>query len=114
MWGWGFNLGWIHDVFIQNPLRSLYFKGPEAMGFWAGMDMADICSSLTTTSAAFWLQHHNECLDLCEKRFGAFSTTVNFVVYTIILIRVLNGIVFHVCFTRPVMSEIRMLLENKV
>lgn len=106
-------LSWVHSVFIQNPLRSLYFSGPDVLGFWGGADLVDICASLTTTSAAFWSQHYSECVDVCEKRFTAFSTSINFVIYILILLRVVNALVFHFCFTRPVMSELRTLIRNK-
>jgi hypothetical protein len=106
-------LSWVHSFFIQTPLRSLYFKGPDGMGFWGGAEVTDICASLTTTSAAFWSQHYGECVDVCEKRFQAFSTSVNFVLYILILFRVVNALAFHFCFTRPVMSELRALLGDK-
>lgn len=108
--------GWVrslHHTFIQAPLRELYFNGPESLGFWGGIEFADICFSLTNTSSTFWLEHLGECVEMCEKKFGAFNTVVNFVIYVVILFRVVNGVMFHFCFTRPFIAEFRRLRTHE-
>jgi len=99
----------LHSTFIRAPLRELYFNGPESLGFWGGIEIADICFSLTNTSSTFWVEHLGECADMCEKKFCAFNTFVNFAIYVIILFRVVNGVMFHICFTRPFIAEFRRL-----
>ena len=99
----------LHRTFVEVPLRELYFNGPESLGVWGGIEIADICFSLTNTSSMFWVEHLGECSDMCEKKFGAFNTAVNFVIYVIILLRVVNGVMFHLCFTRPFLAEFRRL-----
>jgi hypothetical protein len=108
--------GWVrslHHTFIQAPLRELYFNGPESLGFWDGIEFADICFSLTNTSSTFWLEHLGECVEMCDKKFGAFNTVVNFVIYVVILFRVVNGVMFHFCFTRPFIAEFRRLRTHE-
>lgn len=108
LWAWLFH---IHTLAIQQPLRSLYFRGPEALGFWGGAAIEDICYSLTATPSTFWTQHMQQCMQLCEQKLDAFTTAVNFVIYFVILVRLVNGLMFHVCFTRPVLAELRRMRE---
>ena len=99
----------IHTTFIRQPLYSLYFNGPESLGFWGGAAPEDICFSLTATPSSFWQTNPIQCTNLCEQKFGAFSTFINFALYAVTLFRLANGIMFHVCFTRPVLSELKRL-----
>lgn len=98
---------WLHTTLIHNPLYSLYFKGPENIGFWGGAAREDICFSLTTSPSSFWQENPIQCNILCEQRFEAFITLINFIIYSVIMVRLVNGIVFHLCFTRPVLKELR-------
>jgi len=83
MWFW---LSSITRVFVETPLRHLYFHGPwlNSFGFWGGMATHDVCAHLTRTGAALWLSSsHNsaECLDLVERHFQAFMTGANTLLY---------------------------------
>ncbi len=105
----------LHATLIRQPLYNLYFLGPDTLGFWAGAAPEDICFSLTATPSSFWRQNPIECTMLCEQKFTGFCTFVNFVMYAALLVRVLNAAVFHLCFTRPVLGELkRMRLERRV
>lgn len=97
----------IHTTLIRQPLHSLYFDGPESVGFWGGAANEDICFSLTATPSGFWQENPLQCSRLCEQKFEAFATFINFAVYTVVLLRFVNAIVFHMCFTRPVLCELR-------
>ena len=96
-----------HNVFIKNPLRTLYFHGPTALGFWGGAATHDICFSLTNTPSNFWEIHPLDCQQLCEQKFNAFSVAIIFIMYIVVGLRVLEAVTFHMCFTRPILTELR-------
>ncbi len=99
---------------IDAPLRALYFRGPVALGFWGGASPEDICYTLTGTSASFWTQHGAQCAQLCDQKFDTIHTTLHFAVYVVILYRLVNALIFYVCFTRPVLWELRELSRPRV
>jgi len=99
----------LHETFITRPLRQLYFNGPSGLGFWDGTSWEDICFSISGTPSSFWVSHMDPCLKMCEQKFFSFGTAVNFIVYSYILIRGVNGLMFHFSFTRPVLRELAHL-----
>jgi hypothetical protein len=98
----------LHALLITNPLHQLYFHGPSTLGFWNSAPPEDICSTLTGTPSYFWSTHVEQCAELREQKFRSFSVGVNFIVYSYILLRCLNGFMFHLSFTRPVLQELRI------
>lgn len=103
-------LRWIHSVarlFIYTPLRALYFNGPTTVGFWGGAQPHDICFSITGTTSSFWLDHVQECDRLCEQKFDAFAVFVIFGLYIAMLAKFVDAITIHICFTRPILGELR-------
>ena len=86
----------ITRVFIENPLRQLYFYGPwlNSFGFWSGMALYDICAYLTRTGAALWQAGRNdsECSELVERHFQAFLTGANTALYVATAYFVLTGV----------------------
>lgn len=102
-------LATVHTTLIRQPLRALYFNGPENLGFWGGAVQADICFSLTSTPSSFWQHNPIQCNTLCDQKFEAFSTFINFAIYAVLMLRVVNGLMFHVCFMRPVLRELERI-----
>jgi hypothetical protein len=109
-------LQWVHTTFILTPLHELYFHGPllHGWGFWGGNAPETVCASMLPGShASFWLQHLHDCDALLQQRFHAFSVGVHFVVYTLILFKLLQGILFHCLVIQPALSRIECLLNRK-
>lgn len=84
------------------------------MGFWGGTSWEDVCFSLSGTPSSFWVLHMDPCIEMCEQKFVSFSTAVNFIVYSYILLRVVNGFMFHISFTRPVLRELAQLRQPSI
>ena len=94
-------LAQIYELSIENTFRQLYFKGPSSFGFWSGQEIEDICYSITSTPASFWMLHYTQCVELCEQRFQSFMATVNFVLYFFVVYRVIQGCFFYMFVIRP-------------
>ena len=92
---------------VWEPLHTLYFRGPTSLGFWGGAAEEDICFTLTGTTSLFWIQHMDECTTLTHQKFDAFTTVVMFVFYFTTLYRLCTVLAFHVCFTQPILRELR-------
>lgn len=58
------------------------------MGFWGGKDTFVICQLLTNHNQLFWYDNPIECNKLIEDRFLSFKTTIEIVLYFIILFRI--------------------------
>ena len=99
----------VHSTCVRQPLRELYFKGPEKLGFWGGAAIEDICFSITSTPSLFWQQHTIQCYEICEQHFTSFFTIINFGLYCGIMLKIVNALVFHVCITRPMIQELRQI-----
>jgi hypothetical protein len=101
-------------LIIHNPLRTLYFNGPTALGFWGGALPQDICFSLTGTPSVFWAQHVQECMRLCEHKFDAFAVIITFGVYVALVFRCVEAVAMHLCFTRPILCELRRRRKTRI
>ena len=96
-------------TFITQPLSTLYFNGPTTLGFWGGATPQDICFSLTGTTSSFWASQPEQCTQLTNQKFEAFTTVVMFLFYTLFIYRLFNILTLHVCFTQPVLRELRAM-----
>lgn len=83
---------YIKQVLLVEPLRRLYFDGPDlksfgiiSCGFWNGISKPEICALLTTISEHHWRQHSELCDERIERQFLAFVVTVEFVIYVIMM-----------------------------
>lgn len=54
--------------------NTIYLHGPSlwGYGFWEGASEADICSSVTGVSSAFWMTNESMCLEIIERKSDAF------------------------------------------
>lgn len=100
------------QFFIFDPLRVLFLRGPSMLGFWGGAAVSDICASMTQVAASFWDQHPAQCLDIIDQKVDTLLVGIVFLFCVMVVYRVLTAITFHVCFTRPVIQEIRHLLTH--
>jgi len=103
-------MNWVYSagrVFVHNPLRTLYFNGPTALGFWGGALPQDVCFLLTGTPSTFWTEHMDECMRLCEQKFDAFAVVITFGMYVALVLKCVEAVTMHLCFTRPILCELR-------
>ena len=72
-----------YEWIIVNPLRQLYYYGPNFghFGFWSGMGQTEMCQILTPMTHSFWIQHPSECVQLLDTKFMAFRISVELVIY---------------------------------
>lgn len=82
--GFSYNL---YDLLVVYPLSKLYLYGPwmGGWGFWCGKSFADICASLTNTSADIWKIEQDACVDLINKNFYSILTVINVVGFYLVL-----------------------------
>ena len=93
-------------IFIL-PLKVVYFHG-NAVLFWAGTDMSDICFQLTAVSGDFWAAHEKECAELVTRKFTAFCVSV----YCVILLYLLYSMVSNVCYKKIVIDPSVRALQD--
>ncbi len=49
------------------PFKYLYIHGPNWLGMWEGLDLADICAGLTNVPAKDWLRNEVVCESLVSR-----------------------------------------------
>lgn len=105
-----------HALFVEQPLRQLYFKGPALLGFWSGLTHADICTSLNPgTSAIFWTNHasaEQQCALLVEQRFHAFFVSINVVLYVYIVYRIVATLAYYVFVVKPALKKMEQVFKH--
>lgn len=79
-------------MFVQ-PLRRLYFHGPEniafGLGFWQGLSQSEICARIKNTSEKTWDKLPDECEQITEQLFQSFLITVETILWFYILVQIL-------------------------
>lgn len=106
---------WVHDHFIVQPLRALYFRGPtfQGWGFWGGARMDTICAALLPGShAMFWLEHMGECEELVAQRFDAFQLSIQMFIYFFLLTRLIQAMLYHWLVVHPVLQRLERLVPR--
>ena len=76
------------------------------------MPNEDICSQITGSAASFWTLHIEECEQIIHKNFDSFAVTTGFVVYGIVLYKIISLVWWRYFVVRPVLRDIRAVLEN--
>lgn len=101
-------------VLVVDPLRTLYFYGPNVhgYGFWGGVEAADACAQLTGVSALVWDVQTVACHDLLERNFFSFSVVVMAAVYLWLIYKVLQHLAFRYLYVRPLFAELRAALRE--
>lgn len=97
-----------------DPLRTLYFNGPNVhgYGFWGGVQAADACAQLTGVSALVWDVQAVACHDLLERNFFSFSVVVTFALYLWLVYKTLQHLAFRYLYVRPLIAELRAALRE--
>ena len=87
---------YLYDLFLISPLRTLYMYGPMFynIGFWEGKEPSEICQAMTNHKQLFWEENPGECHVLIENRFYAFKTTIEVLLYFLVLYRAVETIVW--------------------
>ena len=100
----------IWDKFIVQPLRMMYMSGPRwgVYGFWAGATESAVCAELTGYDQIFWAANSDACMEIIDKKFFAFQTTLGVVAYFWVIYNLLkctsNAIscYFKICYKQDV------------
>lgn len=104
------------DTIFYSPLRTLYLKGPQIgpYGFWQGKPLADICATLTPTSALFWLTNMAECERIVEERMDSMIIVVSVSLQFFILYRVTTGFFTWWFFWRPWIKQLQQHQQHNI
>lgn len=76
----------VYNIFIGKWLWLLYRKGPISLGFWGGLQDAEVCARMAGNSEVFDWMHGSgvvadRCLNMISRAFQSFSVTVQLVLY---------------------------------
>ena len=74
----------VYGCLVVKPIRTLFFYGPSAMGFWEGRAASQICAGITKqTTSEFWSIQANRaaCDKIVEHRMYSFQVVVELCVY---------------------------------
>jgi hypothetical protein len=90
----------LYDLVVRYPLFSLYFNGPavHGFGFWQGLPPETICSSLTGTPEAVWVQMPHDCYDILWRHFNSFHILVQALLYFYIIYKLAVFLYIYCCF----------------
>lgn len=106
----------LHTLFLEQPLRQLYFKGPALLGFWSGLNNADICTALNPgTSALFWTSHATteaQCSTLVEQRFHAFFVSINVILYAYMVYRLVTTLAYYMFVVKPALKKLEQVFKH--
>jgi hypothetical protein len=106
----------LHALLLEQPLRQLYFKGPALLGFWSGLNNADICTALNPgTSALFWTSHattEEQCSTLVEQRFHAFFVSINVILYAYVVYRLVTTLAYYVFVVKPALKKLELVFKH--
>lgn len=106
----------LHALLLEQPLRQLYFKGPALLGFWSGLNNADICTALNPgTSALFWSSHattEEQCSALVEQRFHAFFVSINITLYAYIVYRLVTTLAYYMFVVKPALKKLEQVFKH--
>lgn len=84
---------WIWEPFFVNPLKRLYFHGPDnivfGLGFWQGVSQSEICAKIKNTSERTWEKLPQECELLTDQLFQSFLVTIETLLWFYLLIQIL-------------------------
>lgn len=106
----------LHNVLFRQPLRTLYFEGPSinGFGFWAGLPVEDMCAVVSPgTSALFWADHISQCHVILDRRFVAFLTAIQCLLYFFCFYRVVYWYSIRFFLINPVMRQFDTLLVSR-
>lgn len=95
-----------YGVFVETPLRALYYSGPllHGYGFWGGTPLEEVCATLMPgTSGLFWLQHVSQCKEVVETRFRAFLTAASMLIYALVVYKLFAAACFYFFVCRPLL-----------
>ena len=110
--GVGEYLWYLPRVLIYDPLRVLYFRGPQlwGLGGWAGMSPEDICAQLTSVPAMSWRMHRmSDCWVLLETRFETFAISFWAIIYAVALYKIISMLWFRYFIIAPIISELKSI-----
>jgi hypothetical protein len=96
------------------PIRTLYLAGPAlyGYGFWEGKTHEDICASLTNIPAQHWCENQDVCDALIDHKVAALRLLIEWVLLVYFLYQTINALCMRRMIVRPVISELRTLLEQ--
>jgi hypothetical protein len=109
-------LATLHHSMISLPLKQLYFHGPllHGYGFWGGTPHEDICAALSPgTAASFWLKNSDECTRIVDQHFDAFLISIQFLLYTVTLYKLVSWCFVRYFVIQPTLTHIEQLLSMK-
>lgn len=92
---------WILYIFIEIPLRELYFHGPSmhGYGFWKGLSNSQICAELTQVEESHWVTNISTCNSLVHRQFEAFLIIIYFCIYGIVMVSLIYNFI-SCCYHR--------------
>jgi hypothetical protein len=121
--GWGevsswfrYGLHFLPNKLVLEPLRVLYFQGPQLWGIggWAGMAPEDICSQMTSVPAMTWRAFRmDDCHALLDARFTSVAVTVWSALYLFAAYKIISLLWFRYFILGPVLAEIRSAFRLK-
>ena len=76
----------LYEFSIGRWLWDLYRNGPLLLGFWGGLNDAEVCSRMSGNSNAYdWLANNGMATQACEnmiqRSFQGLSVTINSLMY---------------------------------
>lgn len=82
----------IAQLLVYSPLYRLYRLGPSTIGFWHGIDDADVCARITRSETLLWT-NNSQCMVVIEKDFNAWCVLAETLAHVYVLTVAYNVLV---------------------
>ena len=85
-----YEMAFVFDILIREPIRLLIMKGPTWIGGFAGQTNAQICALLTKTETVLWEVNFDACQDQINRYIDSYEVLFIVVLYIISFYWVIN------------------------
>jgi len=99
----------LYSIFFVRPLAAIYFSGPSfgMFGMWGGDSAEDICSKITTVSAAHWVkspENLEKCYEIIGTKFQSFLMMVQLALVLFVLYKLIT-LLYYWCIEYPLLVK---------
>lgn len=103
---------YLYNKILREPFFIFYLKGPHIIGCWEGIDLINICSQLSGTTAHFWITNMDECNVMINNKFESYYILLITILYCMFLIKIYEYLWWRYFVYTPIINKIDYLIKN--